>query len=142
MALKILFRPNCSITVFDNFIVRSDTLSSLSANRFPKKITPNVPNKNKLGNGSFCSFDSFLNDLIIPFINKPESTRDSSIFMMSHIASFEIINAVVCCAKSEKHKLHIPGIIPKDSPNWFFNESLRLLLMLLMVLIEMLSKRS
>ena len=37
------------------------------------------------------------------FINKPDSSRDLTIFKISSISSFEIIN-VVCCAKSKERE--------------------------------------
>ena len=52
-------------------------------NRFPK-----------LRNPPFCSFDSFLIVLLTPFSNKQDYSSDLTIFIISFISSFEIINVV------------------------------------------------
>ena len=49
----------------------------------------------------FCSFALFLIVSLMPFISKPDSSRDLTIFMISFIPSFKIIDVVVCKAKSE-----------------------------------------
>ena len=54
-----------------------------------------------LRNTTFCSFSSILIVLLTPFINKPDSSKDLAIYMISFISLFEIINDV-CCAKSEE----------------------------------------
>ena len=59
--------------------------------RSPNKPAPNVPN-NALRNPPFCSFTSFWTVSVTPFNNKPESSRDFTILMMSLISSFDIIN--------------------------------------------------
>ena len=46
-------------------------------------------------NPSFYSFDLFLIVALTPFFNKPDSSSDLAIFMISFIASLEIINFVV-----------------------------------------------
>ena len=74
----------------------------LPVNGFPYKLAPNepnVPNDNMLRNSPFCAFPSFSIVLLMPFVNKPYSSRDLTIFMISSISSFKIIN-VVCFAKS------------------------------------------
>ena len=48
-----------------------------------------------LRNPPFCSFTSFRTVSITPFNNKPESSRDLAILMISSISSFDIISAVV-----------------------------------------------
>ena len=48
-----------------------------------------------LRNPPFCSFASLLIVLRMRFINKPGSWRDLTIFMISFISSFKIINFVV-----------------------------------------------
>ena len=68
--------------------------------RFSNKPATNLPN-DMLRNPSFCSFASFLIVLLIPFINKPDSSCYWTIFMISFISSFEIVN-VVYFAKSER----------------------------------------
>ena len=76
-------------------IVPSPTLiAPLPINRFPSKLAPNVPN-NILRNLSFCSFASFWIVSLKPYINKPDSSRDFTIFMISFISSLEIIKIVV-----------------------------------------------
>ena len=45
-------------------------------------------------NPTFYSFASFLIVSLTPFINKPESSRDLTIFIISSIFSFKIINVV------------------------------------------------
>ena len=62
----------------------------LSVNRFPNKLAPNVPN-NILRNPPFWFFTASLIISLMPFINKPVSTRDLTIFM----TSFEIINVLI-----------------------------------------------
>ena len=69
-------------------------MDPLPANRFPNKLAPKVPN-NIPRNLPFCYFDSFLFVSVTPFINKPDSSRDVTIFVISFVSSFEIINAVV-----------------------------------------------
>ena len=73
-------------------------IDPLLPDRFPKKLPPNVPN-NILKNPLFCPFASFL-IFSQPFINKPDYTRDLTIFIISFISSFEIID-VAREAKSE-----------------------------------------
>ena len=73
----------------------------VSVDRFPNKVAPNVP-YNILRNPLFCSFASFLIFSVTSFINQPDSSRNSIIFIIPFISSFEIIN-VVCFAKSEGH---------------------------------------
>ena len=58
-----------------------------------------MPN-NIPGNRLFCSFYSFLIVWLTPFIDKPDSSRDLTIFVMSFISSFKNIN-VVLLAKSQ-----------------------------------------
>ena len=65
----------------------------LPVNRFPSKVAPKVPNYISK-NPPFYSFASFLVVLLTPFINKPDSSRDLTIFIISFISSFEIINVV------------------------------------------------
>ena len=95
----------------------------LLENEFPSKLAPNVPN-NILRNPPFYFFDSFSIVSVRLLINKPDPLRDLKVvFLTSSISSFEIINIVGCCAKSEG--------LPKPI---FFYESLRLLLMRLLLL--------
>ena len=62
--------------------------------RFPNKLEPNVPNS-ILTNLPFCSFASFWTVSVTPFNNKPESSRDFTILIISLISSFDIINLAV-----------------------------------------------
>ena len=71
----------------------SDRLTPVAVNRFPNKLTPNVP-KTMPRNPPLCSFALFLIVSLTPFDNKPDSLRDLTIFMISSISSFEIIVAV------------------------------------------------
>ena len=52
-----------------------------------------------LRNALSCIFASFLIVLLTPFINKPDSLRDLTTFIISSISSFEIINVVTADAK-------------------------------------------
>ena len=65
----------------------------LPAYRFPIKLGPNAPN-NIPRNPPFCFFASFLIILLTSFINKSDSPGDLTIFMISFICSFKIINSV------------------------------------------------
>ena len=67
-----------------------------------------MPN-NILRNPPFCSFTSFWTVSVTPFNNKPESSRDFTILMMSLISSFDIIN-VICGAEEEWRLLPDPNI--------------------------------
>ena len=49
----------------------------------------------------FCSIALFLIVSLISFISNPYSSSDLTIFIISSISSFEIINAVLPEAKSE-----------------------------------------
>ena len=69
-------------------------IAPLPVNRFPNKLTPNVPNK-ILKNPPFCYFASFLTVSLMPFTNKPDSSSDLTIFILSFISSFKIINVDV-----------------------------------------------
>ena len=69
-------------------------IASLPVNRFPYKVAPKVSN-NIPRNPPFCCFASFHIVSLMPFINKPDSSSDLTIFMISFISSIEIINVVV-----------------------------------------------
>ena len=66
----------------------------LCVKRFPNKLVAKVPN-NIPRNPPFCSFASLIIVLLRPFINKPDSSSDSTIFIISFISSLKIINVVV-----------------------------------------------
>ena len=66
----------------------------LPANRFPNKQAPKVSNRISR-NSPFCSCASFLIVSITPCINYPDSSSDLTIFIISFISSFEIINVLV-----------------------------------------------
>ena len=55
---------------------------------------PNVPN-NILRSPTFCSFTSVLIVSVTLFNNKPESSRDFTILIMSSNSLFDIIDVVV-----------------------------------------------
>ena len=69
---------------------------------------PNVPN-NKLRNPPFCPFPSFSIVSQSPFINKPDYSSDLTIFTISFISWFEIINVIVGKVKSEEREGNIHG---------------------------------
>ena len=64
------------------------------ANRLPNKLAPNVPNKMPRI-PHFRYFASFSFVLLALFMNKPNSSRNLTIFIKSSISLFEITNAVV-----------------------------------------------
>ena len=66
------------ITPFSGII---DFLTSLSGNGFPNKLTPSVIN-NTLRNPTFCSLASILIVSLTPFLNKPNYSRDLTVFMI------------------------------------------------------------
>ena len=63
-------------------------------NKFPNNEAPKVPN-NILRNLPLCSLASCWIVSLTPFNNKPEFSRDLTIFIISFISSFEIIKVVV-----------------------------------------------
>ena len=68
---------------------------SLPANKLHNKLALNVPN-NMLRNPLFCCLASFKIVSLTPFNNKPESSRDLTIFIYNvFISSFDIIIVVV-----------------------------------------------
>ena len=69
-------------------------LIPLPAKILPNKLGLNAPNK-ILTNSPFYSLASFWIVLLTPFNNKPESSRDLAILIMSSILWFYIISAVV-----------------------------------------------
>ena len=79
----------------------------LLVNIFLNKLESKVPN-NIPRNPRFCSLASFVIVSLTPFINKPDYSRDLTIFIISFISSLEIIN-VVPFAKSEGLEVNIRG---------------------------------
>ena len=77
------------------------------ANIFPTKLAPNVP-YNILRNPPFCSFALFSFFSLTPYNNKPESSRDLTILIMSSISSFDIISVVVLLCKRWLCKRWLP----------------------------------
>ena len=69
-------------------------LTPLSGNECSNKLAPNVPN-NIRRIPPLYSFGSFLIVSLTLFINKPNSSRDLIIFVISSTSSFEIINVVI-----------------------------------------------
>ena len=66
----------------------------MSADIFPNKKAANIPNSiPKMP--PFCYFALFLFVLETRFINKPESSKDVTIFIISSIILFEIVSVVV-----------------------------------------------
>ena len=65
---------------------------------------------NILRNPLFCSFASFLIVSITPFIYKPYSPRDLTIFMISFTSSFEIINVVITVSVADATAVNPNGI--------------------------------
>ena len=66
----------------------------LPVNKFSNKLALKVSN-NIRANPPFCYFASFLIVSPTRFIDKPDSSRYLTIFMISFISSFEIINVVI-----------------------------------------------
>ena len=61
--------------------------------RFPNNLAFKVPNSIPT-NPPFCAFASFLIVLLTPLSNKPDSSSDLNIFIISMISSLEIITVV------------------------------------------------
>ena len=93
MAIKILVCSNCFFTYFPGSGI-FDFLTPLPVNRFPKKLAPNVPH-NILRNPPSCSFASSLIVSTTHFINKLDSSKDLTTFMISFVSLFEIIDVAV-----------------------------------------------
>ena len=66
----------------------------LSFNRFPNQLATKVSN-NILRNPPFCYFASFFIVSLTPYLSKPDSPRDSIIFIISFISSLKVINVVL-----------------------------------------------
>ena len=69
-------------------------INPLPANIFPNILAPNVSNYT-LRNPPLCSFASFLIVSLTPSNDIPESSRDSTIFKIYSISSFENIKVVL-----------------------------------------------
>ena len=85
MVLKILTHCYYSLTAL---------ISPCLVNTLPNKVAANLPN-NIGRNPHVCSFASFLIVSLITFINNPDSSSYLTIFIISSISFFEIINVVV-----------------------------------------------
>ena len=103
-SLKAMSCSNCSfsklgipITNFYYSILFFFVFTRLPESKFPNKLAANVFNR-ILRNQNFDYFDS-----LSIVINKSHFSRDLSIFMVSFISSFDIINVIVHCAISEGH---------------------------------------
>ena len=72
----------------------------LSVKKISNKLVPNFSN-NIPRNPPFCSFALFLIVLLTLYINKPDSSSDLTIDMMSFISSVKTINVVIRETKSE-----------------------------------------
>ena len=64
-------------------------------NKHARKVPISIPR-----NPSLYSFVSFSIALVAPLMNKPESSKDLTIFKMSSISLFDIINVVVAESKT------------------------------------------
>ena len=73
------------------------TIAPLQAKIFPNKLVPNV-SSNILRNHPFCSLASFWSFWLTLSNNKPESSRDLTILIMSSVSSFDIISVALCKA--------------------------------------------
>ena len=91
--IKVLYhRAKKVCTTKDQFNRQVDQIKlflilPLHVNRFPNKLATNVPNK-ILRNPLFCSFASFFTVSLTPFINKPDFSRDLTIFVVPDPAIF------------------------------------------------------
>ena len=105
MALRILclIVPRLSLVVITSpsvLIVPSPApITPLPVNKFLNKLAPDVFNYVPT-NQLLCSFALFLIVSLTPFINKPDSLRDLTIFMISFKSSFENTDVVVPDSKS------------------------------------------
>ena len=70
-----------------------DAIAPSSVNKFPNKLAPKGHN-NITRNPPFCSVASFLIVSVTLFFNKPDSSSDLTIFIISFISSLEVINVV------------------------------------------------
>ena len=90
-----------ALNVLPALIVPSSALlTTISINAFPKILTANVPN-NRGGNLSFSVFASFLIVSLISFIINTDYSRGLTVFIISFISFFDIMNAAVRVAKSK-----------------------------------------
>ena len=80
MTLKVCTYSNCSPALIVN------ALFNILAANVPKSIGRN---------SCFGFFASFLIVSLIPFINNPDSSSYLTIFVISSISSFKVINAAV-----------------------------------------------
>ena len=72
----------------------SALITAFPVNALPNKLAANVPNKIERSL-PFCYFVSFLIVSLILCISNPDSSSDVTIFIISSISLFQIINAVV-----------------------------------------------
>ena len=66
----------------------------LPVKRYPNKLATNIPNS-ILRNMPCCSFALFLTVSLNLFVNKSNSSRDLTIWDLSFISSFKMINVVL-----------------------------------------------
>ena len=69
-------------------------MTPLPSNIFPSKVALRVA-ANIPENLPFCCYTSFSIVSLTPFISKPDSSRDLTVFMISFKSSFENANANV-----------------------------------------------
>ena len=87
-------------------------IAPLPIKRSPYKAAPNASN-NALRNPTFCSFTSFWTVSVTPFNNKPESSKDFIILIISLISSFDYISVV--CEAEEEWRFPDPICIPAST---------------------------
>ena len=88
-SLPVLIVPAAALIVHSSALI-----TPLPVNRLPNNLAPNVPNEIPK-NPPFSSFASFLIVLLTRLINKPDSLKDLTIFIISFISSYETINVVI-----------------------------------------------
>ena len=99
-------------------------ITPLSANRFPDKLALNVPNQ-MTRNSPFYFFASFLAVRLTPFMNNPDSSRDSLFSCYSHDSLFPFLYL----------KLSMLWLL-----SWKFSSEFLHLLLMLLLLIQVVSK--
>ena len=96
-----MLKNEVAVKIWPDLIMSSpDLIVPFPVNRFSMKLAPNVTNI-IIRNPPFCSFARFLIVLQTPVINKQDSSRYLTIFMISLISPFKIINVAVREGKSE-----------------------------------------
>ena len=94
LTLKILIVPRTWLVAI---ALSPALIVSLTSNGFPNKLAPKIT-INLPRNPFYCYLTSFIVVLLTSFINKPDSSRELTIFIIPFISWLEIINLF---AKSE-----------------------------------------